>query len=453
MPEITQQLDLEITVLSPLHIGSGHELLQGYDCVARDGHTWRIDEDELLEAALGGGETCDEALVGRPASELLKPDDYEGHPEFFRYVIEGAPSAEARGARISEQIKDVFDRPYLPGSSLKGALRTVLFWGIHHAEGRQPDLDRLKRSRSWASQPLEQQVFGQDPNRDWLRALRVRDSESLDPDEHLKLETVRVYPTASSRSSGLDVDVEAVKPEAIFHTTVTLETYGFESPEAARLRWQGKRRWIHELTDLGKRRAGERLMTEATYFREKGGPRRAMRFYDELIKRLLELPDDVLLLQVGWGAGWESKTLGSSVLRQNDHAFERLLSRYRMTKERNRRAGDPFPRSRHLALVNGRPALPMGWLVVRIVGLDEVEVAEPPSPGEAAAGQRTGRLKKFFVDRGFGFIEPEGGGEDIFIHVSGLADPAATLGEGQHLAFDVEQTAKGPRAVNVRIVE
>jgi CRISPR-associated protein Csm5 len=452
MPDVTQQLDLEITVLSPLHIGSGRELLQGYDVVAHDGRTWRVDEDALLDATLGGGETFDEALVGRPASELLKPGDYEAHPEFFRYVIPGEPSAGTRGTRISEQIKDVFDRPYLPGSSLKGALRTVLFWGVHHAEGRTPDLDRLKRSRSWASQPLEQQVFGRDPSHDWLRALRVRDSQPLDADEHLALQTVRVYPTASSESAGLDVDVEAVAPEAVFHTTVTLETYGFESPEASRLRWQGQRRWIQDLTELGKRHVGERLMTEAQYFKEKGGPRRSMRFYDALIKRLLELPDDVLLLQVGWGAGWESKTLGSAMLRQSDHAFERLLSTYRMTKERDRRAGDPFPRSRHLALIDGRPALPMGWLAVRVEGLDEVAVAEPPEPGEAAAGQRTGRLKKFFADRGFGFIEPEGGGKDVFIHVSGLADPGATLREGQRLAFDVEDTDRGPRAVNARVL-
>ncbi|MEA3375530.1 MAG: type III-A CRISPR-associated RAMP protein Csm5, partial [Chloroflexota bacterium] len=410
MPDITQQLDFEITVLSPLHIGSGRELLQGYDVVAHGGRTWRIHEDALLDATLGGGEAFDHALVGRPASELLKPEDYQRHPEFFRYVIEGTPSAGTRGARVSEQIKDVFDRPYVPGSSLKGALRTVLFWGIHHAEGRQPQLDRLKRSRSRASQPLEQAVFGRDPNHDWLRALHVRDSKPLDPDEHLALHTVRVYPTASSQSSGLDVDVEAVKPDAVFQTTVSLETYGFEDPEAARLGWRGKRRWIRDLTEVSKRHVGERLMTEARYFKEKSGPRRAMRFYDDLIKQLLELPDDTLFLQVGWGAGWESKTLGSSMLRQSDHAFEQLLNKYRMTKERNRRPGDPFPRSRHLALVDGRRALPMGWLAVRIAGLDEVEVAEPPEPDEAVVGQRTGRLKKFFPDRGFGFIEPQGGG-------------------------------------------
>jgi len=205
---------------------------------------------------------------------------------------------------------------------------------------------------------------------------------------------------------------------------------------------------------LGLAHARQRLLTEAEYFKGRGGPSGALRFYDELVNRLLNLPEDTFLLQVGWGAGWESKTLGSSLLRQDDGQFERLLSKYRMTKEQNRRPGDPFPRSRHLALVNGRPALPMGWVEVCITGLEATPVSKALlKPEGAAPGQRTGRLKKFFSGKGFGFIQPDGGGMDIFVHVSGLVGPATELREGQRLSFDVEQAAKGPRAVNVRLIK
>jgi CRISPR-associated protein Csm5 len=417
--------------------------------VARDGRTWRIDEDALLDAALGGGEDFDRTLMGRPAAELLHDDDFTSDAELFRYVITGTPTSKKKGARVSEQIKDVFDRPYLPGSSLKGALRTLLAWSIFHEEEREPDLKRLKHSRSWAAQPLERQLFGRDPNHDWARALRVRDSAPIDAEDCLALQTVRVYPTADRGSSGLEVDVEAIKPGAVLHTTITLETYGFQDPEAAPLRWRGKRRWIKDLPRLGQAHARQRLLAEAEYFKRKDGPVGVLHFYDDLIKRLIDLSADTLMMQVGWGAGWESKTLGSGMLRQDDGQFERLLERYRITRERSRQPGAPFPRTRQLALVNGRPALPMGWLQVRITGLEAMAVEEP---SKAAPGRRTGTVEWFSAQKGYGFIKPDGGGDDIFLHVSGLADPSTPPREGDRLGFDVEQGAKGPRAVNAHTI-
>ena len=57
---------------------------------------------------------------------------------------------------------------------------------------------------------------------------------------------------------------------------------------------------------------------------------------------------------------------------------------------------------------------------------------------------------KFFNDsKGFGFIAPEEGGKDVFVHANGLIDQ---IKDGDQVSYDVEEGKKGLNAVNVKIV-
>jgi CspA family cold shock protein len=63
----------------------------------------------------------------------------------------------------------------------------------------------------------------------------------------------------------------------------------------------------------------------------------------------------------------------------------------------------------------------------------------------------TGTVKWFNDSKGFGFITPEDGSKDVFVHHSGIkgGDEFKTLGEGERVTFDVVQGEKGPAAENV----
>lgn len=65
----------------------------------------------------------------------------------------------------------------------------------------------------------------------------------------------------------------------------------------------------------------------------------------------------------------------------------------------------------------------------------------------------TGKVIQFDDVRGYGFIAPDKGGEDVFVHVNVLGDDRYVFGPGLPVEFEATDSDRGPKAVSVRIID
>jgi len=437
---------LTLTTRSPVHIATGQQLVQDYDFAyseqervayvlnsdaallladqehdrkrqqmrrkieqfsakparqqtEREENALRIEHSQLaeLKQRLFSGLTFDQLISAGLLSfkRHMQPRVMVDGAPLVRYVLAGDLS---RSDSVNEQIKDAHDRPYLPGSSLKGAIRSALAWRhfpelgltVSHAALMQQGHNRLP-GKEQADANYDEALFvapgkGTAAHRDLLRMLQVSDSSPIDS-AALILAPVTVYggrpPQASGYTrdmrqvqQGFDVlNVEAIGIGQTVHADVHIEAYPFVSQEqrAKDLNFAERQTWLQQFAVACHERSIAHIAGEIAYFQERGSSELA-RFYATLQQEATSLGPDSFLLQIGWGAGWESKTLDDR-LKADPAGFTEIVHQYKLDQPDKRksstyRVGDRFPKTRKLVLNRGTPWYPLGW-----VRVDLAEVA------------------------------------------------------------------------------
>jgi len=391
------RFQVTITTLSPLHIGSGERLREGFDFIQHDGYLWVADQGALMRAILDEVRQeredlveAAEAITGMTLYELqeagwLREEHFDLEKGLFRYRLQGHTSTKEKKGELHEQIKDVYGRPYLPGSSLKGALRSVLMRCLADRDQRKPRIFRKERKRwvrgkrvitydpRFAARNMEKRHFvpadvpnRRMPNYDLWRAFQVFDSEPV-PASTLALAQVIIFPTMTERP----FDVEVIPRKVTLSAVIQVDEWLFRSPQARKLRFgEDHLRWFTtELREMVNREAHARLIEESEFFdalQERYEVGTAKAVLGQLTDELNGLADDEMMLQVGKGPGWRSKTLGRVLLeRLSDEEFDQLVKDFKLGRKLWRRNGR-IPLTRQLATAGSQIRSPMGWIKVKL---------------------------------------------------------------------------------------
>lgn len=363
--------NLTLRTLSPVHIGAGQELRLEFDFVVSQGQTWLLDSDAILEAKASQLKPDASGRYPLPG-KLLSEKDYQ-NPRLFRYVLRGQPRSARIDARMQAFIKDVYDRPYIPGSSLKGAIRTALAWkGWQELQLQLRSRGDIGTNRSRAAKPLEEKIFGRDPNHDLLRVLQISDLHGpTSAGEGLIVVNAQVLTRKAMQSP---IELEALPGDQVFRGTLTIDYTLFSPWAEPKLGFKSRKHWLDELLARINAHSQARIARLRKWFEnlESTAPsaEKIANFYRQLAQS--KLPPNQALLQIGWGAGWDGKTYWTH-LQQDQMLFEQLVRDFRMDKAgrfSRRRPGDPFPTSRRVAVSGkgdaAKPVAPFGWVLIEL---------------------------------------------------------------------------------------
>lgn len=384
---ISEAYACTVTVISPLHVGNGEKWQQDVDFIASSspqtrGHTVQVlHRQRLFQAVetLGAEaiEDCFRAIEeGNFADWLRKNGLIKKAGAYSASWPEKWPPRE-----IHAQIRDGFGRPLLPGSSLKGALRTAVLAELTETEAGQSVLRKevelyagtKPNNPKFADQQLCRRLLGQDPNHNLMRTLSVGDI-CFAP------EALNLHPVHADRLVNSNVmqrkfvlATEVLCPGAEGTGTVSFDRYlqrADQEEHCFRFRQQIGLQTL--LADI-RRRTESAIIHEQKFFRASKGRHNAgvAAFYEDLQQQHARLEENQAIIQLAWGSGWRAMT--GSLLDEADWKHNprlrdnlRLAAKYR---------DFPFPKSRKVVQADN-DLLPMGWVRLTFEPMAEVRLRE-----------------------------------------------------------------------------
>ncbi|MFA4907404.1 MAG: type III-A CRISPR-associated RAMP protein Csm5 [archaeon] len=366
----------KVTVLTPVHIGSGFRKNRGIDYFTENNRTVVVDLDEI----------CDSIANDRNAvNDLANIDENHSIGDFIQKYQLRRQLKNLREFPIAVNSHDYleFERngmgvPYIPGSSLKGALRTVF---LRNILDQKPEPERKmilqliqqERNPKYAANKLLSKIFGPDPNHDLMRMVTVIDSPFKNSDLALTESRVlsqeyRVWHwkpvNREQQDRPMRVYCEALRPGTSAEIILSFDMFLMKDVRSAiLLRFPNKlpenfQLLANQINQYSK----SMLKNESEYFEQRNDERGELDQYLRTLSTLnRSFPNDdkTIIMRLGWGSGWNSMT--GDYLRTEPSLLLQVRDWYRLG-----RPGMQFPKSRKIGFENGKPAFPFGWIKLEI---------------------------------------------------------------------------------------
>ncbi|ACY48519.1 type III-A CRISPR-associated RAMP protein Csm5 [Rhodothermus marinus] len=474
---IAERVQAVLEVLTPVHIGCGIRWQKNLDFVV-DKETYVIPEHVLMTYLQEHPESLADFEDEQRRAELLW--ETEGGIEY---------ELPCRSREILVFMRNGNGQPYVPGSSLKGALRTVIFrhfWEQLDQGRKQRLLAKTGEKRESAAQPLVREVLGRDPNHDLLRVLAVFDTpvhqEDLDlyrlfilnlTDPKGRRYGWRNVPRKRSFSDIRDatpIYAEMLRPGTQGVLSLRLDRFLLDDERAERELHFSDKLSLEQLARWANRHARHLLKREQAFLEQCGNGRlqRLLDSIDSLVQLIPaeDTPEEGkrFLLRLGWSSGWRSMT-GDYLEEEN---LNEIRKKYGLNYDRNKNQlrFPVFPKTRKIVFDGEEPSWLAGWVQIRLdadiqqakKSASEVDTEarssrpqmEITTSGDVPQDYETGVVHNLKLSKGYGTILSDKGGEPIRFDFA-TADMTG-LEKGARVRFRLVKEENQYRAVDVKKV-
>jgi len=376
-----EKIQCSLETLTPVHVGSGRKLASGIDFIKTDYSIHIVPQSELLSYLEKNPDEMENFIKGN-----YKLGALNRMPEGRTYYLQIGRTNE-----IIEFERNGFGKPYIPGSSIKGAIRTILLrkrldelsenertelFSSIKKEIKKKIENNQRPKREWASQDLLKKIFGNSSNNNLMRVLEIFDAEF----NELDLDIIYILSLTSEngdRFGWKNLWNRRNENKIKFATQLVAETLPIGSKtsfsivlnkflinnKTANELLNFSEDALKEFANLAKtvnKYSNEYLSKEKKFFDKLQKPQKLSSFIQEienLISIINSCKENEMVLRISWGGGWKSMI--------GDYLDDKWLKYFRSEYKLGKKDFEIFPKTRKIIFDEDEPKYLPGWIKVK----------------------------------------------------------------------------------------